>query len=538
MLKAAKYGRYSCDRQQEQSIDGQFRVIEDYAAKNDIEIVATYVDKAMTGTNDNRDGFQQMMRDSDKKEWDVVLVYKLDRFSRNKYEMAIHRKHLKDNGIKIVSVMENIPDSPEGILLESLLEGMNQYYSEELSQKTKRGMNETRLKGNFIGGVINYGWSLMPIYTEENGKKVQTATKVVINEEEAPIVKEIFTEYANGKKAVDIARDLCNRGILNRGRYFRADTLYHILRQEKYTGIYRVNENVYDKIYPPIVPTDVYNIVKARIDANKYGQHVKKEITPYLLKGKIFCGYCGRRMVSFTGTSKSGKVSRYYRCHKSEPCPQSRTIKKEALENSITKAFEQMLSTESNFNLLVNKILETFNSNLYDTSALRLAEKELQRVENSLVNLITAVENGFFSDTTNARLKELENRKAELKEIISRERIKEVKPITRKQVEDYICYAITQPSQTMIDLLVRKVLIKDDTIDVYLKYTSDTPPNDTSPKRGRSPINKHPERNLSERGFLFMSYDYRYEARPMGRKPLGVDDREGIPKNIVVCVFI
>lgn len=311
MLRGAKYGRYSCDRQQEQSIDGQFRVIEDYAAKNDIQIVATYIDKAMTGTNDNRDGFQQMMRDSDRKEWDVVLVYKLDRFSRNKYEMAIHRKHLKDNGIKIVSVMENIPDSPEGILLESLLEGMNQYYSEELSQKTKRGMNETRLKGNFIGGVINYGWSLYPVYSEENGKKVQTATRVAINEEEAPIVKEIFTEYANGKNPIDIARDLYNRGVLNRGKYFRADTIYHILRQEKYTGIYRINGCSYDKIYPPIVPIEVYNVAKARIDANKYGQHVKREISPYLLKGKIYCGYCGRRMVSFTGTSKSGKVSRY-----------------------------------------------------------------------------------------------------------------------------------------------------------------------------------------------------------------------------------
>ena len=60
---------------------------------------------------------------------EYVKVYKLDRFSRNKYEMAIHRKRLKDNGVKIVSAMENIPDSPEGILLESLLEGMNQYYS-------------------------------------------------------------------------------------------------------------------------------------------------------------------------------------------------------------------------------------------------------------------------------------------------------------------------------------------------------------------------------------------------------------------------
>lgn len=162
------------------------------------------------------------------------------------------------------------------------------------------------------------------------------------------------SEYANGKSPTDISLALSDRGILNRGKYFQVSSIYHILRQEKYTGIYRVNGCVYDKIYPPIVPVEVYNIVKARIDANKYGRHVKKEITPYLLKGKIYCGYCGRRMVSFTGTSKSGKTSRYYRCHKSEPCPQSRTVRKEALEQAVTKALKQMLSSESNFDLLVS----------------------------------------------------------------------------------------------------------------------------------------------------------------------------------------
>ena len=123
MKTAVIYARYSSDRQTEQSIEGQVRVCNDYAERNDILIVSQYIDRATTGTNDNRDAFQQMMKDSDKKSWDYVLVYKLDRFSRNKFEMAMHRKHLKDNGIKILSAMENIPDTPEGILLESLLEG-------------------------------------------------------------------------------------------------------------------------------------------------------------------------------------------------------------------------------------------------------------------------------------------------------------------------------------------------------------------------------------------------------------------------------
>ena len=159
MKTAVIYARYSSERQTEQSIEGQLHVCNDYAKRNDLVIVGTYIDRAMTGTNDNREDFQRMLKDSDKKSFDYVLVYKLDRFSRNKYEMAIHRKHLKDNGVKILSAMENIPETPEGILLESLLEGMNQYYSEELSQKAKRGMRETRMKGKFTGGRVNYGYS-------------------------------------------------------------------------------------------------------------------------------------------------------------------------------------------------------------------------------------------------------------------------------------------------------------------------------------------------------------------------------------------
>lgn len=136
MKTAVIYARYSSDRQTEQSIDGQIHVCMEYAERNDIVIVGTYIDRAMTGTNDNREQFQKMLKDSDKKPFDYVLVYKLDRFSRNKYEMAIHRKHLKDNGIKILSAMENIPDTPEGILLESLLEGF----------KRSNGHNKSKLQ--------------------------------------------------------------------------------------------------------------------------------------------------------------------------------------------------------------------------------------------------------------------------------------------------------------------------------------------------------------------------------------------------------
>lgn len=123
MKTAVIYARYSSDSQTEQSIEGQMRICEEYAKKNNIVILDKYIDRAMTGTNDNRPDFQRMLKDSDSRTWNYVLVYKLDRFSRNKYEMAVHKKTLKDNGVRVISATEYIPDSPEAIILESMLEG-------------------------------------------------------------------------------------------------------------------------------------------------------------------------------------------------------------------------------------------------------------------------------------------------------------------------------------------------------------------------------------------------------------------------------
>ena len=152
MKTAVIYARYSSDNQTEQSIEGQLRVCQEYAKNNDILLLDTYIDRAMTGTNDNRADFQRMLKDSARNHWDYVLVYKIDRFSRNKYEMAIHKKTLRDNGTRLLSATEYIPDSPEGIILESMLEGYAEYYSAELSQKIRRGMNESRQKAKIDQG--------------------------------------------------------------------------------------------------------------------------------------------------------------------------------------------------------------------------------------------------------------------------------------------------------------------------------------------------------------------------------------------------
>lgn len=251
MKTAVIYARYSSDKQNEQSIEGQLRVCNDYAQRNNIIIVDTYIDRAMTGKNDNRDAFQKMLKDSATKPWDVVLIYKIDRFGRNKYEIAINKHTLKANGKSIISVMENIPDTPEGIILESVLEGMAEYYSADLSQKVKRGNRESRLKGNITNGKVPYGYKIVD-------------KKPIIMEERAEVVRYIYEQYAKNVKVQDIIDSLTKKGILYKNQPLNKNTVYNILKCEKYLGICHFADEEFDNIFPQILDKDIFETVRKK----------------------------------------------------------------------------------------------------------------------------------------------------------------------------------------------------------------------------------------------------------------------------------
>lgn len=460
MKTAVIYARYSSDRQTEQSIEGQLHVCEDFAKRNDILILDTYIDRAISGTHDMRENFQKMLKDSDNKAWDYVLVYKLDRFSRNKYEMAIHRKHLKDNGIKILSAVENIPETPEGTLLESLLEGMNQYYSEELSQKTKRGMNETRLKGNFIGGNVNYGY-------ERDGAKLK------VNPDEAEIVVRMFTDYVNGKKVSQIARELNEQGLRNKGNMFLSTSIHNILRQEKYTGIYRVNGQVYDKIYPPILDKDIYELARQKIEKNKHGCRKANHVV-FLLKNKVFCGYCGKRLYALSAKSNNGQPLRYYKCydptHKTKECP-SKIIRKDFLEEIVNKAILKVFATPNNISMFSDKVFDMHKKRVTADNTLNLLNQDLASTIKSISNIMNAIEKGIFTETTKARLEELEKEKRELEKKITIAKSQEKAMLTKEEIANYFKYSLKQSTENMINLLVKQVIVYNDKIEIAFNYT-------------------------------------------------------------------
>ena len=179
-MKAVIYARYSSDSQREESIEGQIRECTEYAQRNNITILGTYIDRALSARSADRPEFQRMIHDAEKELFEIVLVWKLDRFSRDRYDSAHYKHILKKHNIRVVSAKENISEGPEGIILESMLEGMAEYYSAELSEKIRHGQMENALKGKNNGGQVTLGY------------RTGTDGVLEIDPKTAPIVKEIF----------------------------------------------------------------------------------------------------------------------------------------------------------------------------------------------------------------------------------------------------------------------------------------------------------------------------------------------------------
>ena len=476
MKTAVIYARYSSDRQTEQSIEGQLRDCYEYAQRNDIVVVDKYIDRAMTGTNDNREDFQRMLKDSDKKAWDYVLVYKLDRFSRNKYESAIHKKTLKDNGVKVLSAMENIPDTPEGIILESLLEGMNVYYSAELSQKVKRGMRETRLKGFYQGGGLPYGYKVVD-------------RKVVIDETKAETVRFMYDSYSKGVTVKTMIAELTAKGILYKGKPFAPNTVYGILGNEKYSGSYRKDDEIIDNIYPQLIPTDTYQKVREKAEKNKFGKRSIK--TVYLLRHKVKCGYCGRPISAETGTARNGEVKRYYKCigrkKDNNGCIKTQ-IPKEFLEDFVSNVIIEKLIDTQNIHTIITEIMR--RQNLNENGNLKMLSNEKSRIDRALDNLVTAIENGITSNTTNKRLHDLEKQQEELERQILIERSKTAVKLNESDIRQYYEQALRLEMPMLINFLVKEIVLYNDKIEIYFNTPIKTSPDDES-----------------RRGFLFYS-DY------------------------------
>ncbi len=433
-MKAVIYARYSSDNQREESIEGQIRECMEYAKHNGMTVIDTYIDRALSAKTDNRPNFQKMIKDSSKQLFKYVIVWKLDRFSRDRYDSAHYKHLLKKNGVRVLSARETIAEGSEGILLESVLEGYAEYFSADLSEKVLRGMTENALKcmNNGSGTPLGY-------YVDDN-------QRLQIDEKKAPFVREIFQRFADGEMVKDIIKDLNARGASitvkikkprdGKKSYERPltyNTTRRILSNRKYIGEYRFRDIVVPNGVPAIVEQEIFDKVQKRLEQNRKAPARHKAEDDYLLTTHLFCGKCKAMMVGESGTSHTAKVYRYYKCanqkRKRNNCDK-KPINKDYIENEVAQAVMEKIMDDELMEHLADSL---YALQLAENSRIPQLKEQLAETDKGIENMLNAIQQGIILESTKKRLSDLEERKKALEVELIQEQIR--KPIlTREQI--------------------------------------------------------------------------------------------------------
>ena len=468
MKNAVIYARYSSERQTEQSIEGQLRVCKEFAEKNGHRIVGTYIDRAISGRNvENRDEFQKMIKDSGRQLFEFVIVYKLDRFARNRYDSATNKAVLKKNGVRVLSACEQITDTPEGIILESMLEGYAEYYSAELSQKVRRGLKQSRIKGNFTGGFTLYGYKIVD-------------KKWTIDETQAGVIRQIYKDYLGGMRLKDICDKLNTAGVLSaQGKRWTVNMLSRLMHSEKLIGIVNADEQ-YTHIVPAIIDEEIFNTAVAKLDLNKHRAAVNKAPIRYLLSGKATCGHCDTLMTGDSGTSKTGVIHNYYKCFKKKKnnsACSKKSVQKESLEQLVVeRTKEKLFKHPALLQAIAHNLAAIYNADLQDTAIFDGLLKQRAENERAIANLLKAIELGIFSPTTKQRLDDLEQAKEKIDCEMLVQSIFKANPIDEETVYKYFLsfkdldYSEPRNRERLIEMFVRKVVLFDDKDEPEIIY--------------------------------------------------------------------
>ena len=389
-MVAVIYARYSDSKQREESIEAQLKICHAYAESKGYTVVREYIDRALTGRSDDRPQFQLMIRDSAKKQFEKVIVYRLDRFSRGVYDPAIYKSKLLENGVKVESATENIPDNSLGIIIESLINGTNASYSVELAEKVKRNLDLNAEKCLSNGGTTPLGYKLERI----NPREEKSKKKYVINEKTAPIVQEVFTKYANGWSVKAICDSLNERGLKTaQGAAFNRSSLHTMLSNRKYLGIYIYDGKEIPGGMPQIIDEDLFNQVAEKMKLNKKNPGRTRAKAEYILTTKLFCGYCKEKMVGHSSNqiSKKGVIFNYYKCKNSggsKPC-KKKMVHKDYIEDVVINECIKLLNPKNIARIAkeVVKIAESFDDYSELNRLKRFLQKAQDEKENHMVSL-------------------------------------------------------------------------------------------------------------------------------------------------------
>ncbi len=451
-MKAVAYARFSTDRQREESITAQLRAIHDYAMKNNIHVVREYLDEGKSATSDDRPAFQKMIGDLEETRPNLVLVHKLDRFARDRFDSAFYRREIQKAGARLVAVDQPLDDSPESAFLEGILEAQAEFYSRNLAREVMKGMKENAFKAKFNGGRTPLGYNI-----DQEGY-------YVINEDEAATIRLIFQMKLAGKSLTSIVDELNNQGRRTKaGKPFGKNSIDAILRNERYSGTYVFNEtpkkvagrrnnrvkNPEDKIIriegaiPAIVSPEDWQAVKEMMEARKTGPREKGN-TIYILTGILKCGQCGSAMVGKSSTKKSNGETlhyHYYECSRylrNKDCTNTRRYPKEKVEHAILAKIEEKVLRPDDRVLFVNSIWqEICKININRDNETNALTSQLKEITEKMNRILDAIKEGLSYKHMIDEFNQLGDQKEYLEERIKNTR-SPFEEITRQDVVNYL----------------------------------------------------------------------------------------------------
>jgi site-specific DNA recombinase len=489
---AAIYTRFSSQNQREESTAAQVRACSEFASRKGLRIVNIYSDAAKSGTNSDREEFQRMIEDSGKRLFRYLIIHKLDRFSRDKYDAVTYKRKLKVNGVSILSVVENLDDSPESAMLESCLEGMAQYFSRNLAREVMKGMKESAYKCTHLGGIPPLGYDLDPL-----------TKKYVLNEAEAVTVRTIFNRYADGVGYNQILEYLNGMGYRSkRGQPFGKNSLNSILKNEKYVGKFVFNKKLEKDVsgkrsprvkpeeewivvpggVPAIIDEETFNKVQAKMALNRKNSGMFKAKEIYLLSGLMECGECGSSMYGNTrmcGRNKSNYSS--YRCSNRanhQGC-ENKEARRDYVDNYVLDELYRRLFSDISVRKLA-AMLNDYNRKKADESSAEVnqANGELEEVTRKISAVIQLVtESGISVDTVKAELRKLEERKRFIEgyiqelgmrnreSLVSEETVSELLNRSR----DFIKAHNIPECRNFINSYIERVKVYHDRVEVFFK---------------------------------------------------------------------
>ena len=459
--RAVAYCRFSSQMQADgNSIEAQQRAIYKYMAEKVYMPSGEYIDEAVTGTNLQRAAFNQMLEDAEKGLFDVVVVHKMDRFSRDVYDALDVERRLGDYGVKIESVIEQFSDTPEGQLQQIIQLGVGQYYSANLAREVMKGLKENAYKALHNGGIPPLGYDVNPETNE-----------YIINEKEAECIRIIFEKFLEGWSYRELADYLNLLGYTTKigNKFSSKSSFYDLLTNPKYKGEYvynrtvkkpkrpgmkrnhRKNKNEEDIIriengIPAIVSKETFNAVQTLFSKRQRTKSQKRAKTVYLLSGLVYCSQCGSK---YHGSARKGGRNKQeyvsYRCSKRNAIDKQcscKEINRTVLDEFVLNQLFDLVLDENNIERLYERVNIKMKERLNQKeSELPKLKQQLKDLDKQIGNIVRAIALGGFNglEAITAELQRLEKDKAMIVEMIEEfQQEDEDSHITRDQIKELI----------------------------------------------------------------------------------------------------